>query len=161
MRDPKVSELIRDLEGQRAGGSEPRRLSATVTSSALPDVAPQLIAPGGQTPLAPVAAASKPPGAAIANEGSILVSKRGRIVRLANEGGRLALAIDNDTNSPAPAPMILQPCRVMQQLEGVSASKGDGVTYRVSGRVMVFEGKNYLLPTFFQLTPVSDITPRQ
>ena len=158
LRDPQVTELIRELEGQRAGGSEPRRLSATVAPTLPNAVAPVVLAPI-------VPATGEPaPGSdqrLIANEGTLLVSKRGRIVRLPQDGGRLAFTVDNDANSPAPAPMILQPCRVMQQIEGVAATKGDGVTYRVSGRIMVSGGRNYLLPTFFQLFPKSDITPRQ
>jgi hypothetical protein len=35
------------------------------------------------------------------------------------------------------------------------------MTFRVSGQVMVFGGKNFLMPTFFQLPPRSDLSPRQ
>lgn len=158
VKDPRVTDLIRDLEGSRTGvaSGEPRRLT------------PQ--APVPQQPIVPVVE-SKPADervvitddkqTSISNEGTIIVSKRGRVVRLVSEGGRLGFAVDNDPNSPARPPMILQPCRVMERMEAMAASKGDNVSYRVSGRVMVFGGKNYLLPTFFQLVPKGDITPRQ
>jgi hypothetical protein len=91
----------------------------------------------------------------------MLTNRRGRLIRLANEGGRLAFVVDNDPNSPATSPLILQPSRVMQQMESMSSVRGEAVSFRVSGRVMVFGGKNYLLPTFFQIPPKSDISSRQ
>jgi hypothetical protein len=80
---------------------------------------------------------------------------------MATEGGRLCFVSDNDANSPAGSVLILQPCRVMQQMEGMSSLRGDAMTFRVSGQVMVFGGKNFLMPTFFQIPPRSDLSPRQ
>jgi hypothetical protein len=149
--DPRVTDLIRDLEQSRTG---PRRVSPAPS-------APAVVTPAAPVAPAQVATADVVKTGPLSNEGSLLTSRRGRLVRLANEGGRLGFVIDNDPNSPGAAPMILQPCRVMQQMESLSAMRGDAMSFRVSGRVMVYAGKNYLLPTFFQLPPKTDIAPRQ
>jgi hypothetical protein len=168
MKDPRVADLIRDLEGSRTGNvgspAEPRRLtpnpSAVIMqpSTAIPTSSTANVSQAVTVEQAVVTDAKQ---ATIANEGTILVSKRGRVVRLTGEGGRLGFALDNDPNSPAQPPMILHPCRVMESMEAMASLKGENVSYRVSGRVMVFAGKNYLLPTFYQLVPKGDITPRQ
>lgn len=174
--DPRVSDLIRDLEASR---NSQRRIMPTPTPpSAQPNASIPMVpvappsptpptspttAPGQGTEVNPANDGGNPAGAVstLANEGTVLVSKRGRVVRLPAEGGRLALAIDNDPNSPGAAPMILQPSRMMEQLESVAAGRGEEFVLRVSGRVMVFEGKNFLLPTFYQFVPKMDVTPRQ
>jgi hypothetical protein len=145
--DPKVADLIRDLEQSRTG---PRKVSPQ------PAAAPASV-PTAPTPAGSDATATK----ALSNEGTLLTNRRGRLIRLAQEGGRLALVLDNDPNSPGGTPLILQPSRMMQQMESMASIRGDAISFRVSGRVMVFNAKNYLLPTFFQIPPKSDITPRQ
>ncbi|MCX5691280.1 MAG: hypothetical protein NTV94_16080 [Planctomycetota bacterium] len=146
-QDPKVADLIRDLEQSRTG---PRKVSPQ--PAAAPASAPNALKPAGTDAM---------PNKALSNEGSMLTNRRGRLIRLAQEGGRLALVLDNDPNSPAGTPLILQPSRMMQQMESMASIRGDAISFRVSGRVMVFNAKNYLLPTFFQIPPKSDITPRQ
>jgi hypothetical protein len=145
--DPRVADLIRDLEQSRSG---PKKISPAAARPATGDAAAK-----------PKSDVEVVKARGLSNEGTLLTNKRGRLVRMNTEGGRLCLVMDNDPNSPGAAPLILQPCRVMQQMESMSSFKGDGVAFRVSGRVMVFNGKNYLLPTFFQIPPKSDINSRQ
>jgi hypothetical protein len=154
-QDPRVTDLIRDLEQARLG---PRKVSpAGVTRPVTDTPATPPITPG-QSVASETAAAHRD---GLANEGTLITNKRGRLVRMATEGGRLCFVTDNDANSPAGSVLILQPCRVMQQMEGMSSLRGDAMTFRVSGQVMVFGGKNFLMPTFFQLPPRSDLSPRQ
>ena len=152
-QDPRVTDLIRDLEQARLG---PRKVSPSGVAR-----------PGGESPVPPATTTGAPSEAVtaqregLANEGTMITNRRGRLMRMATEGGRLCLVTDNDVNSPAGSVLILQPCRVMQQMEGMSSLRGDSMTFRVSGQIMVFGGKNFLMPTFFQIPPRSDLSPRQ
>ncbi len=154
-QDPRVTDLIRDLEQARLG---PRKVSpsgAPRTTADVPTPPPSI------APQTLPAEASASPRDGLANEGTMITNRRGRLIRVATEGGRLCLVTDNDGNSPAGSVLILQPCRVMQQMEGMSSLRGDAMTFRVSGQIMVFGGKNFLMPTFFQIPPRSDLSPRQ
>ena len=101
-------------------------------------------------------------------EGSIVVSRRARMVR-GREGTGWALVFDNtaaptvvaatataaSTPPPSPAsappspdvPMILQPCQKLAEMERLALQFGDALTFTVSGQVFVFKGRNYLLPS--------------
>ena len=46
-------------------------------------------------------------------------------------------------------------------MEETAASRGDSLSFNVSGRVLVYEGRNYLLPAFFQVRQPGDIKPLQ
>jgi hypothetical protein len=46
-------------------------------------------------------------------------------------------------------------------MEALAATRGDDLVFRVSGRVTVYDGRNYLLPTFEQVTPPGDVIPMQ
>jgi len=132
--DPSVTDLLRDLESQR---TPPRAMD-------------------------PVPAADQSAGPErVTEEGQLLVARRARLVRLGGAGGRLAAAFDNDPDSPAGGPMILLPCRALERLEAVAAQQGENVPFKVSGRVYVFEGRNYLLPVLVQAQRIADIAPMQ
>ena len=106
-------------------------------------------------------------------EGSFVVSRRARMVRV-REGSGWALVFDNTASppamtaaastslaspaslspaSPSPAsaspdgPMILQPCQKLAEMERLALQFGDALTFTVSGQVFVFKGRNYLLPS--------------
>ncbi|MBL9002514.1 MAG: hypothetical protein JNK25_15400 [Phycisphaerae bacterium] len=147
--DPRVEDLMRDLESHRLGQ---RRLT-----------------PAGVEVPGPTQAGTKPtPEGApsqvdptLRPEGTLLVSRRGRLVRLPSANGRLAFVIDNDPDSPAGKPLILQPCHLLERMEALASARGEDISFRVSGRITVFEGRNYLLPTFQQAIPHGDLTPMQ
>ncbi|MFN5943949.1 MAG: hypothetical protein ACK5ZG_07700 [Phycisphaerae bacterium] len=92
----------------------------------------------------------------LVSERTVLVRKRGRLVRLASAEGRFAFAFDNDPDSPAPAPMLLQPCAMLQAIEDIAGEQGDNLTFELTGRVTRFGERNYLLPEFFQVARPSD-----
>ena len=46
-------------------------------------------------------------------------------------------------------------------MESWASSKGEGQTFEVSGRILTYAGRNYILPTMFQVYPVNDLEPRQ
>ncbi len=139
--DPRVDDLIRELESER--GTERLLDPGTVPTPTAPD------------------AADDPEKHPLANEGTLLSNKRGRLVRLRELGGRLAFAFDNDLNSPTAKPMVIVPCAMLKSMEETAASRGDSLSFNVSGRVLVYEGRNYLLPAFFQVRQPGDIKPLQ
>jgi hypothetical protein len=149
--DPRVEDLIKDLEAQR---SVPRALT--------PNPAPTTAKAPAATPVRSATNAEATTGdRQLIPEGTNLVFRRGRLVRLSEEGGRIAFAFDNDPNSPAPAPMIIQPSAQLQRLEGLVAVRGDAMTLKASGRVLTYQGRNYLLPTFVQVVSTGEVVPMQ
>jgi hypothetical protein len=137
--DPRVEDLIKDLESQRS--------------------APRVLTPQPPTP----AAQPEPeqPRVNILPEGTILTFRRARLIRLADHAGRIALAFDNDPNSPAPPPMLIEPCAQLQRIESLAASRGDSTPLKVSGRVLTYKGRNHLLPTFVQVISPGEVVPMQ
>ncbi len=135
-KDPRVSDLIKDLESRpplvaRRGTENGRRA----------------------TELEPVGP--------ITPEGAVIVNRRARLVRLAEESGRLAVSFDADPNSPAPAPMALVPCRALERVEWLWGANADAGTYKISGRVLNYEGRNYFLPLLVQSSTPSNVSPMQ
>lgn len=135
--DPSTGELLKQLEAQR---DRPRALG-------LPQ-APDAAAGGGAPP-------------ATLPEGTVISRRRCRLVRGA--GGETAVAFDNDTDGAAnvdPA-MVLLPCLTLERMEQVATDRGENLLLQVSGRVFTYEGRNYLMPTMFQLYPWTDMERRQ
>ncbi len=137
--DPRVEDLIKDLESQR---SAPRVLTL-------------------QPPTPAAQPEPEQPRANILPEGTILTFRRARLIRLADHAGRIALAFDNDPNSPAPPPMLIEPCAQLQRIESLAASRGDSTPLKVSGRVLTYKGRNHLLPTFVQVVSPGEVVPMQ
>ncbi|MBK9188001.1 MAG: hypothetical protein IPM33_03500 [Phycisphaerales bacterium] len=135
--DERVAALLRDLETTR---STPRALQSVPLANEQPTPA------GARAPLA---------------EGTLIVNRRGRLVRMAQEAGRLAFALDNDPDSPGPGMMMLLPCKALEEIERMAAARGDELVFRVSGRTMVYKGRAALLPTLVQVVPPSDLAPLQ
>ena len=138
--DPRVDDLIRDLETRSRG----QRLLAPPVDTA---DAVQGQQAAEQANLLP--------------EGDLIMNRRGRLVRLSGSDGRFAMVFDNDPNSPGTGPLVILPCRVLETMEGMAMPRGDEASFRVSGRVLVHEGRNYLLPTLAQLERPGDLTPLQ
>lgn len=46
-------------------------------------------------------------------------------------------------------PMAVLPCLKLMEMRRIVEARPETVTFRVSGRVLVYKGRNYLLPTFF------------
>lgn len=135
--DPSVADLIKDLERDVEA---PRALSRLPVAPAVTEAQ---------------AASLRGP------DGTVLLSKRARLVRSAEEQGRLAVVFDNDPDSVEGVPLVVLPCRAAESLEAIAASRGESTAYRVSGRVFVHEGKGYILPTLVQAVRRSDVRPLQ
>ena len=56
---------------------------------------------------------------------------------------------DTETASELDPPMTLLPSLNLERIEELASDHGDALTFRISGRVFVYEGRNYLMPTMF------------
>ena len=139
-RDPRVDDIVRELEVRGRG----QRLLAPAPSIAA-DTTP--VADEAQPNLLP--------------EGELVMNRRGRLVRLSGSDGRFALVLDNDPNSPSSGPFVVLPCRVLETMEGLAAGRGDEASFRISGRILVHNGRNYILPTLAQMERASELMPMQ
>lgn len=90
-------------------------------------------------------------------EGSNIVMRRGRINRDAS--GAWLFVFEADASGMADPPMNLMPCLLLQQLQRHFQARGNAPLL-LSGRVFAYEGRNYLLPTVYQLPRERDmLTP--
>jgi len=141
-----VTELIKDLDARR---SERRSLQ-----------------PAREEDLENVRSAAKsgegdertPALRGLVNEGTLIHDRRARFTRI---DGEPAISFDGDAQSPADPPMFILRCRSLQRLEETIAKRGENLSLAVSGRVMVYAGRNYFLPTLVQIEPGSDVRPLQ
>lgn len=138
--DPGTEDLIRVLEAQL---DRPRGLGLAR--------APDAPSPDGASDRKPT----------ILPEGSMVIRRRGRLVR--TSAGDTALAIDADADTP-PAldpPMVLAPCLLLERMERVALDRGEEMTFEVTGRVLAYQGRNFLLPTMFRVYQPGDVERRQ
>ncbi len=173
-----VQELIRDLEARR---TNPRALSPSGTASSatgpradnragpVPEINPNVQRQAREGDHArqraqPDAGAnpssrSGEHAKTVLPEGTILTSRRGRVVRLA--AGELAFAVDGDGQNGIEPPMTLLPSATLQRLEDLILWRGERQTVEISGRLTSYAGKNYLMPTIFVVPPGSELGPMQ
>ena len=87
--------------------------------------------------------------ARILAEGTMLVARRGRLTRTAN--GAWMLVFDADASGLSDPPMTVLPCLLLERMEDHARTQGGEAPMLISGRVLAFNGRNYLLPSVFQI----------
>lgn len=127
-REAPVVQPTRDPEV----AAQPSRVGAP---AATVDLDPTVvgIAPGGEPPK-------------LLPEGTFLVSRRGRLARSA-DGAHVLFTFEADGPDTPEAPMILLPCRKLQDMEDYVEKHGDQTVFSVSGEIHIYRGANYLMPT--------------
>lgn len=96
---------------------------------------------------APVASASAASGPVV-REGEFFNLRKARM--MPDQSGQWRVTFDNDAESgKSDPPMTLLPCRTLGRMTNLARAAREGMTVTVSGRVFLFEGRNYLLPTLF------------
>jgi hypothetical protein len=90
----------------------------------------------------------------------MLVSRRGRIARATD--GAMVFIFDSGTDGGSPAPLVLLPCQNLTAIEQIGERSGEAATYTVTGEVMTYRGRNYLLVRSYQANRASDqVMPAQ
>jgi hypothetical protein len=135
-KGPTVSDLIEELTAVEEG---PRAL-------------------GGQTGAGAGPASNGETAAEVVPEGRLMARRRGRMVR---QSAAWAFAFDNDADAPTERPMVLVPCLNLEVMERLAAKQGDGMTFELSGRVMAYRGRNFIIPTMFQVVRDREVRPMQ
>ncbi|MEQ8769538.1 MAG: hypothetical protein RIB60_03400 [Phycisphaerales bacterium] len=96
-------------------------------------------------------------------DGTPITRRRARLVR--GPGGAWAFRFDNDFDTAGnpllDQPMTVLPCRLLQRLESLALSQGEGVELIVSGRVYTYGQRSYILPTIYQRPLKLGIDPIQ
>lgn len=87
--------------------------------------------------------------------GGYLASRTGRIVR--GNDGAPTFVFDSGASGQREGPMILLPCLNLMRMENIAAVQGDKAKVTVSGDVVVYRNKNYLLPRMFVVNRRTDI----
>ncbi|MBX3357821.1 MAG: hypothetical protein KF745_05275 [Phycisphaeraceae bacterium] len=135
MADPELERIVADLEKERGGGRTAEPL---------------------QLPSMPRDSARK----RLSSEGTLLTMRRGRVVR--SGAGDWAFVVDADTDSPAEAPLVLQPCLILEDIERIARTQGESATITLSGQVFVYRERNYIMPTMFWVNrPSEGVIPTQ
>lgn len=156
--DPSVQSLIKQLESQR---DRPHTIEPGVPLAPASDPTP---APTGAT------GSPKPPGETSSHvmpEGKTVLRRRARMVHAAGAAGGVGSQWDVVFDSGPQGdpdfdrPMNLVPCLTLQRMEAWAASRGDGVSLEISGQVLSYQGRNYLIPTMFRVYPTGELEPRQ
>jgi hypothetical protein len=58
--------------------------------------------------------------------------------------------------------MMLLPCTNLSAIESIAERMGEAATFTISGQVIVYKGRNYLLPTTYTVNRVTDqVLPTQ
>lgn len=82
-------------------------------------------------------------------EQTMVHSRRGQVSRTSS--GAWLFVFESDAQGLSDPPMILMPCLLLEHLEQRVWRSGASMPVLVSGRVYVFDNRNYLLPTAFQI----------
>ncbi len=92
-------------------------------------------------------------------EGTFLVQRVGGLVR-ARTGEWIFISSPDESGRRDP-PMVLLPSATLEELEGRVADNPAGVRVMLSGQVLVYHDRNYLLPTLFAVTREQPEDPPQ
>ncbi|MEM1423679.1 MAG: hypothetical protein AAGH64_06720 [Planctomycetota bacterium] len=111
-----------------------------------------------EIPSATLGSEDPDPSASIVPEGELIVDLAGRVTR--DGSGLWVFTSDSDADAPPGATegglageITLLPCLMLQALERDLRLVPGRARLHLSGRVLVFEGANYVLPTLYRLQP--------
>jgi hypothetical protein len=82
-------------------------------------------------------------------EGARLLDRRGTVRRTAT--GAFLFVFDADAEGQSDPPMPLLPCRLLHRIDAHVQNAGPDAKVLLSGRVFIYQGQNYLLPSVFRI----------
>lgn len=139
--EPKPEQIISDLEKKA-----PPKPVASATPAATPTATP---APVSAAPASAAAGAAGGKPGKLLREGTFLASRKGRVIRASS--GEWVFHFDQDAAAPGDPPMVLMPSMNLMAMEKLAERGGESLTFQVSGQVFVYHGRNYLLPSMYQV----------
>ncbi len=75
-------------------------------------------------------------------EGSLIVNRRGRLIRTS---GQWLFAFESDGRTMSDPPIVLLPNSWLEKMEADVAASPDPIIFRIGGEVTTYRGKNHLL----------------
>ena len=121
--------------------------------------APQVAPPSGArsgTPQVPGATPGEPARPPLMREGTFLTRVLGTIAPDDSTGAWVFTTVDNSKDDPRRIFGLL-PSRALEDMLGTFKSRGAGTRFEVTARVLVYDGRNFILPSIG--TPVTDLNP--
>jgi hypothetical protein len=115
----------------------------------LPDLPPAIDQTSGENAVAP-GATTQP----LTAEGTILLDRIGRLTPGA-DGKTFEFTLESDGVVLADPPLVLVPNKQLEKLEQRVANSYGDIRLRVSGEIMEYKGRNYLLLTRWAVLPDS------
>ncbi|MEO0512632.1 MAG: hypothetical protein AAF108_07015 [Planctomycetota bacterium] len=137
LADTAVRDLIRDLENARREGGP-----TLGVDSLDPDATRSTATPG------------------VVGEGTLLIRRRGRLMRLSDGAWQFSADGDQDT-LPTYASLRLVPSSVLTDIERVARRLGPEFPLILTGRTLSFNGEAYLVPTSFTIERPGQVRPLQ
>lgn len=95
-----------------------------------------------------------PTSSGLIREGAFISEHQGLLRPL--KGGGWAFVFDPDADDNRLQPMIIQPGLRLTEMRRLVESSDRTITFRISGRVLVYGSRNYLLPTFYTTVSVGE-----
>jgi len=95
-----------------------------------------------------------PTSRGLIREGAFISEHQGLLRPL--KGGGWAFVFDPDEDDNRLKPMIIQPGLRLTEMRRLVEASDRPITFRISGRVLVFNNRNYILPTFYTTVAVGE-----
>jgi hypothetical protein len=137
--DPDVQQLIRDLQSQR----EAQRAAEIGVPVRAPEPKPTEA------------------DSSLLTEGLMIVRRRGRLLRTGASEWTFRFDKGTGGSDKIDRPLLVIPSLNLQRMEAWTLRRGEEMTLELSGRVLAYQGKNYIIPIMFQVYPDNDLEPRQ
>jgi hypothetical protein len=91
----------------------------------------------------PVQAAPAAPNVDHHPEGTLIISRTGRLVRDGKTGAQL-IVLDSDGKHMDDPPMGVVPCKMLAVMEDATQNGAKSMKFKISGEVTLYRGRNYL-----------------
>lgn len=83
-------------------------------------------------------------------EGAFIINRTARLVR-SGDGAHPVLIFDADAAASPEPPMIVQNCKLLEEMEAIVETHGDHVPFVITGQIQTYRGTNYILPSIGKL----------
>ena len=147
-------EELEQLLGQRGGGPigserDPGSASGGASGAEPSARLPEVQRGGSATNPTVAGTAPRQAQADLKEEGAFVLQRAGRIVR-SGDGAHALFVFDADGGQAPQPPMILQACKLLEEIESTLFANGDHLPFIITGQIQTYRGANYLLPSILR-----------